>query len=133
MKFRIGLQWKLEENSHCHMNKNQRTLQSVMLHVKNKLLTRDGMDFGKTMEHEMNIIFDFMANSCKYEIIQCTKWEIPMRVRIDFVGEMIRGCNEVIFWITCYSNMHDIVIIIIAYFMVLVNGNVFSIMSRTLR
>ncbi len=55
------------------MNKNQRMLQSVMVHVKNKLLTRDRMDFGKTMEHEMNIIFDFIANSCKDEIIQCTK------------------------------------------------------------
>ncbi len=96
---RIGLRQKFRENSYYYIKKNKSRQQSVMVYVKNKSSTRDRMDFEKKTGHKMNIVFDFMGNTCKYVMIKDTKWNTQKRVRIDLILETICPCNEVIFWI----------------------------------
>ncbi len=55
------------------MKKNQSKRRSVITHVKKKSATTDTMDFEKKSGHELNIIFDFMTNTCKSIIRKCTK------------------------------------------------------------
>ncbi len=112
------------ENSDYDMKSNHFTQQRVMAYLKNKSLTKDRIDFGKTLEHEMNVFLEFIGNTCVYVIIKYTKWKTQTRVRMVLVLEMICRSIDVIFWILCYSIMKDIIVTYNIYVMLLINDNI---------
>ncbi len=59
--------------------------------------------------------------------IKYTKQNKQMGVTIGLIVEMMCTCNEVNFWLICYSIMMDMIILIILYFMALINGNIWCI------
>ncbi len=85
------------------MNKNQRKQQSVMVYFKSKSPTRDRINFEKKIEHEMNMILDFMESTCTYVIIKYTKSDTQAMVRVGLDFGTISGCSEFTSWIICYS------------------------------
>ncbi len=117
--------------SHGEKQINQYT--KVTSHVQNKSSTGDRMDFEKKMGQEMNMILDFMGNTCKHNIIKCTEWNLQKRVRIGFVFGMTRLCDEVILLMICYPIMKNLITILNTYIMIFTNGNAFSFMCETLR
>ncbi len=90
-----------------------------MVHIKNKSTSRNHMDFGKKMEHQVYVIADFMKNSCTYAIIKHKKWNIQRGVGMGLILEMICTCNGDTFKIMCHSIMRDMIILILVFFMVL--------------
>ncbi len=73
------------------------------------------------MEHHVNVIVDFMGNSCAYVIIKYKKWNTQTGFGTGLILEMICTCNEVTFKRMGHSIITDMIIIIITSFMILTN------------
>ncbi len=96
--------------------------QSVLSQLKNKLSTRDRIDFFKKMGHGKKVNVCFIENICEYFIIYSKNSMQPMRVVMVLIVAATRRRNKLILEMKHYFVVIDIGAIINICFMVWTTG-----------